>query len=86
MLGISAKVECTWYRASFYFEQVLTESRGELRPDPRFDAINAVSLAIEDDADNTVDVHVFICDNNSKSHRRSEATWDLIFFILGSSD
>ena len=57
-----------------------------LRPDPRFDAINAVSLAIEDDADNTVDLHVFIRDNNVKSHRRSEATWDLIFFILGLSD
>ncbi|XP_062186460.1 DNA polymerase zeta catalytic subunit isoform X2 [Phragmites australis] len=50
--------------------EVLTESRGELRPDPRFDAINAVSLAIEDDADNTVEVHVFVRDNNDKSHRR----------------
>ncbi|KAF8679381.1 hypothetical protein HU200_045723 [Digitaria exilis] len=53
---------------SFLFS--LTESRGELRPDPWFDAINAVSLAIEDDADNTVEVHVFIRDNSDKSHRR----------------
>nr|CAB3458914.1 unnamed protein product [Digitaria exilis] len=51
-------------------DPVLTESRGELRPDPWFDAINAVSLAIEDDADNTVEVHVFIRDNSDKSHRR----------------
>ncbi|TVU37337.1 hypothetical protein EJB05_10646 [Eragrostis curvula] len=50
--------------------EVLTESRGELRPDPRVDAINAVSLAIEDDADNSVETHVFIRDNNDKSHRR----------------
>ncbi|XP_025801172.1 DNA polymerase zeta catalytic subunit isoform X3 [Panicum hallii] len=50
--------------------EVLTESRGELRPDPRFDAINAVSLAIEDDADNTVEVHVFIRDNSDRSRRR----------------
>ncbi|KAL6657151.1 hypothetical protein ACP70R_004931 [Stipagrostis hirtigluma subsp. patula] len=50
--------------------EVLTESRGELRPDPRFDAINAVSLAIEDDADNSLEVHVYIRDNNEKSHRR----------------
>ncbi|RLN35611.1 DNA polymerase zeta catalytic subunit isoform X2 [Panicum miliaceum] len=50
--------------------EVLTESRGELRPDPRFDAINAVSLAIEDDADNTVEVHVFIHDNSDRSRRR----------------
>uniref|UniRef100_K3ZPX4 DNA polymerase n=1 Tax=Setaria italica TaxID=4555 RepID=K3ZPX4_SETIT len=50
--------------------EVLAESRGELRPDPRFDAINAVSLAIEDDADNTVEVHVFIRDNSDISCRR----------------
>ncbi|KAG2647414.1 hypothetical protein PVAP13_2KG571100 [Panicum virgatum] len=50
--------------------EVLTESRGELRPDPRFDAINAVSLAIEDDADNTVELHVFIRDNSDKSCSR----------------
>uniref|UniRef100_A0A0E0EFX6 DNA polymerase zeta catalytic subunit n=1 Tax=Oryza meridionalis TaxID=40149 RepID=A0A0E0EFX6_9ORYZ len=46
------------------------ESRGELRPDPRFDAINAVSLAVEDDADNTIEVHVLIRGNNDSSHRR----------------
>lgn len=50
--------------------EVLAESRGELRPDPRFDAINAVSLATEDDADNTVEVHVFIRDNSDISRRR----------------
>ncbi|KAJ1292324.1 hypothetical protein BS78_02G383800 [Paspalum vaginatum] len=50
--------------------EVLTESRGALRPDPRFDAINAVSLAIEDDADNTIEVHVFIRDNNGNKSRR----------------
>ncbi|KAF0907731.1 hypothetical protein E2562_020477 [Oryza meyeriana var. granulata] len=50
--------------------EVLTESRGELRPDPRFDAINVVSLAVEDDADNTIEVHVLIRGNNDSSHRR----------------
>uniref|UniRef100_I1QD14 DNA polymerase n=1 Tax=Oryza glaberrima TaxID=4538 RepID=I1QD14_ORYGL len=50
--------------------EVITESRGELRPDPRFDAINAVSLAVEDDADNTIEVHVLIRGNNDSSHRR----------------
>ncbi|KAL6896569.1 hypothetical protein ACP4OV_007141 [Aristida adscensionis] len=49
--------------------EVLTGSRGELRPDPRFDAINAVSLAIGDDADNTLEINVFVLDNE-KSHRR----------------
>uniref|UniRef100_A0A0E0EFX5 DNA polymerase zeta catalytic subunit n=1 Tax=Oryza meridionalis TaxID=40149 RepID=A0A0E0EFX5_9ORYZ len=50
--------------------EVIAESRGELRPDPRFDAINAVSLAVEDDADNTIEVHVLIRGNNDSSHRR----------------
>uniref|UniRef100_A0A0E0LPJ2 DNA polymerase zeta catalytic subunit n=1 Tax=Oryza punctata TaxID=4537 RepID=A0A0E0LPJ2_ORYPU len=50
--------------------EVITESRGELRPDPRFDAINAVSLAVEDDADNTIEVHVLVRGNNDSSHRR----------------
>uniref|UniRef100_A0A0D9X2Q2 DNA polymerase n=1 Tax=Leersia perrieri TaxID=77586 RepID=A0A0D9X2Q2_9ORYZ len=49
---------------------VLTESRGELRPDPRFDAINVVSLAVEDDFDNTIEVHVLIRGNNGNTHRR----------------
>uniref|UniRef100_A0A0E0QCI4 DNA polymerase zeta catalytic subunit n=1 Tax=Oryza rufipogon TaxID=4529 RepID=A0A0E0QCI4_ORYRU len=54
----------------FCLEGSSAESRGELRPDPRFDAINAVSLAVEDDADNTIEVHVLIRGNNDSSHRR----------------
>ncbi|KAG8099150.1 hypothetical protein GUJ93_ZPchr0013g35749 [Zizania palustris] len=50
--------------------EVLAESRGELRPDPRFDAINAVSLAVEDDADNSIEVHVLIRGNTDNLHRR----------------
>uniref|UniRef100_J3MNX6 DNA polymerase zeta catalytic subunit n=1 Tax=Oryza brachyantha TaxID=4533 RepID=J3MNX6_ORYBR len=50
--------------------EVLTESRGELRPDPQFDAINAVSLAVEDDVDNSIEAHVLIRGNNDNSHRR----------------
>jgi DNA polymerase zeta len=49
-------------------QQVFAESRGELRPDPRFDAINVVSLAVEDDRDCSVEVRVFIRGNNGRSH------------------
>ncbi|XP_047064420.1 DNA polymerase zeta catalytic subunit-like [Lolium rigidum] len=48
--------------------EVFAESRGELRPDPRFDAINVVSLAVEDDMDCSVEVRVFIRGNNGRSH------------------
>ncbi|PNT74600.1 hypothetical protein BRADI_1g18510v3 [Brachypodium distachyon] len=51
--------------------EVFTESRGELRPDPRLDAINVVSLAVEDDADSTVEVRVLIRGNNENTHRRN---------------
>uniref|UniRef100_A0A453AR94 DNA-directed DNA polymerase family B exonuclease domain-containing protein n=1 Tax=Aegilops tauschii subsp. strangulata TaxID=200361 RepID=A0A453AR94_AEGTS len=50
--------------------EVFAESRAELRPDPRFDAINVVSLAVEDDGDNTVEVCVLIRGNNDKSQGR----------------
>uniref|UniRef100_A0ACD5WNY5 Uncharacterized protein n=1 Tax=Avena sativa TaxID=4498 RepID=A0ACD5WNY5_AVESA len=50
--------------------EVFAESRGELRPDPRFDAINVVSLAVEDDGDCSVEVRVFIRGNNDRSHGR----------------
>ncbi|KAM0893040.1 hypothetical protein ACQ4PT_025368 [Festuca glaucescens] len=48
--------------------EVFAESRGELHPDPRFDAINVVSLAVEDDGDCSVEVRVFIRGNNGRSH------------------
>lgn len=50
--------------------EVFAESRGELRPDPQFDAINVVCLAVEDDGDCTVEVRVFIRGNNDKLHGR----------------
>ncbi|VAH42507.1 unnamed protein product [Triticum turgidum subsp. durum] len=50
--------------------EVFAENRAELRPDPRFDAINVVSLAVEDDSDNTVEVRVLIRGNNDKSQGR----------------
>jgi hypothetical protein len=60
------------------------ESRGELHPDPRFRVINAVSLAVEDDADNTTEIMCFIRGNNDSSHRRRlcEITQILELFVV----
>ncbi|KAK2999169.1 hypothetical protein RJ639_023044 [Escallonia herrerae] len=40
--------------------EVQTESRGDLRPDPRFDAINSVALVVQEDDDCIVDTYVLL--------------------------
>ncbi|KAM1457077.1 hypothetical protein ACFX2I_034296 [Malus domestica] len=45
------------------------ESRGDLRPDPRFDAINFISLAIQNDSDPIVEVHVLLLSKAEGSQR-----------------
>lgn len=43
--------------------EVQSESRGDLRPDPRFDAINIIALVFQEDFEPTLDVHVLLrCD------------------------
>ena len=79
------KVELPVYHMTFIsLIHVLTESRGELHPDPRFRVINAVSLAVEDDADNTTEIMCFIRGNNDSSHRRRlcEITQILELFVV----
>lgn len=41
-------------------KQVQAASRGVLRPDPRFDAINIVTLVIQNDSDLDIEVHVLL--------------------------
>lgn len=49
--------------------QVQAESRGDLRPDPRYDSINVVALAFENDSDHAVEIYVLLyC--KSESHQR----------------
>ncbi|GFY91942.1 recovery protein 3 [Actinidia rufa] len=43
--------------------EVHAESRGELRPDPRSDAINAIVLAFQEDNDNSLDIYVLLRSN-----------------------
>nr|XP_011466294.1 PREDICTED: DNA polymerase zeta catalytic subunit isoform X2 [Fragaria vesca subsp. vesca] len=50
--------------------EVQAESRGDLRPNPQFDAINIVSLAIQNDCDSIVEVHVLMR-SNAKNCKRS---------------
>ncbi|PON37843.1 DNA polymerase zeta catalytic subunit [Trema orientale] len=40
--------------------EVQAASRGDLRPDPRFDAINIISLAVQNDSDFDIEVHVLL--------------------------
>uniref|UniRef100_A0A2N9F662 DNA polymerase zeta catalytic subunit N-terminal domain-containing protein n=1 Tax=Fagus sylvatica TaxID=28930 RepID=A0A2N9F662_FAGSY len=40
--------------------EVQAESRGDLRPNPRFDAINVIALAIQNDTDSIPEVFVFL--------------------------
>ncbi|XAR52606.1 DNA-directed DNA polymerase [Bertholletia excelsa] len=40
--------------------EVQAESRGELRPDPRFDAVNVIVLAFQEDNDCTLDIYVLL--------------------------
>ncbi|CAN0914193.1 DNA polymerase zeta catalytic subunit [Linum grandiflorum] len=47
--------------------EVQAESRGDLRPDPRFDAVNIVTLAFQDDSDCASEVYVLVrstCDSS----------------------
>ncbi|KAI3948072.1 hypothetical protein MKX01_014671 [Papaver californicum] len=68
-----------WYPASVGAGQQLTllsveihtESSGDLRPDPRFDAINVISLAIQEDNDHVPEAFVLLRTNSGESCRRN---------------
>ncbi|CAN1232917.1 DNA polymerase zeta catalytic subunit [Linum perenne] len=47
--------------------EVQAESRGDLRPDPRFDAVNIVALAFRDDSDCASEVYVLVHSNCESS-------------------
>ncbi|KAI3909099.1 hypothetical protein MKW92_026579 [Papaver armeniacum] len=51
--------------------EIHTESRGDLRPDPRFDAINLISLAIQEDNDHVPEAFVLLRTNIGESCRRN---------------
>lgn len=49
--------------------QIQVESRGDLRPDPRFDAINVIVLVIQEDDDAALEVYVLCRSNIEPCHR-----------------
>ncbi|ERN16936.1 hypothetical protein AMTR_s00057p00185570 [Amborella trichopoda] len=51
--------------------EVLAESRGDLRPDPRYDPINVIVIVIQEDVDQGVQVHVILWDKHGKSCTRN---------------
>lgn len=51
--------------------QVQPESRGDLRPDPRFDAINVLALAIMGDDEADIELYVLL-NCRSESYQRWE--------------
>ncbi|KAI6684892.1 hypothetical protein NL676_030805 [Syzygium grande] len=62
--------------------EVQAESRGDLRPDPRFDAINIVALAVMNDQDSVIDVCVLVhCKTEScqRSHDGVSSCEVLVF-------
>ncbi|XVF57453.1 hypothetical protein PTKIN_Ptkin06aG0206800 [Pterospermum kingtungense] len=40
--------------------EVHAESRGDLRPDPRFDAVNVIALAVQNDNDSVIECYVLL--------------------------
>ncbi|KAJ6694315.1 hypothetical protein OIU85_005038 [Salix viminalis] len=54
--------------------EVQAESRGDLRPNPRFDAINVVVLAFQNDSDSAVEVHVLLCSKSESCQRSYDGT------------
>ncbi|ONK63448.1 uncharacterized protein A4U43_C07F15260 [Asparagus officinalis] len=50
--------------------EVLAESRGDLLPDPKVDAINVISLAIQEDSNHAIEVHILMRCNSDELFRR----------------
>ncbi|KAH7676747.1 DNA-directed DNA polymerase protein [Dioscorea alata] len=63
--------------------EIHTESRGDLQPDPQFDAVNVVALVVQEDTSHTFDVHVLIHGNNEEPCARcldGVSDYHLLFF------
>ncbi|GMI88783.1 recovery protein 3 [Hibiscus trionum] len=62
--------------------EVHTESRGDLRPDPRFDAINVVALAIQNDYDSVTEVYVLLYSNTGFCQRSRDGISGFKVFVF----
>ncbi|KAJ8511067.1 hypothetical protein OPV22_001501 [Ensete ventricosum] len=62
--------------------EVLAESRGDLRPDPQFDGINIISLAVQEDTSLTFEVYVLIRGVNDELQRNKDGITDCNILIF----
>ncbi|XVE63010.1 hypothetical protein DITRI_Ditri06bG0165400 [Diplodiscus trichospermus] len=62
--------------------EVHTESRGDLRPDPRFDAINVIALAIQNDNDSVTRVYVLLYSNSGSCQRSLDGLSGFKMFVF----
>ncbi|KAF8394525.1 hypothetical protein HHK36_020735 [Tetracentron sinense] len=51
--------------------EIQAESRGDLRPDPRFDAVNLIALAILEDSNHILEVYVLLRSDAGESRHRN---------------
>lgn len=51
--------------------ELQAESRGDLRPDPRFDAINIITLAFQEDVSNFLEIYLLLRSNDGESCQRN---------------
>lgn len=54
-----------------------------MRPDPKFDAINVVSICVQDDSVSTVDTYVLMRGNSEEYRRRFAITFVLPSTLAG---
>ncbi|TYI16304.1 hypothetical protein ES332_A08G245600v1 [Gossypium tomentosum] len=62
--------------------EVHTESRGDLRPDPRFDVINVIALAIQNDNDYVTEVYVLLYSNTGFCQRSLDGISGFKVFVF----
>ncbi|KAI8527302.1 hypothetical protein RHMOL_Rhmol12G0065400 [Rhododendron molle] len=60
--------------------EVQAESRGELRPDPRFDAVNLIVLAFQEDNDSKLNVYVLLRSNTEQDQSNPDGILDCKVF------
>ncbi|KAG5521159.1 hypothetical protein RHGRI_033645 [Rhododendron griersonianum] len=60
--------------------EVQAESRGELRPDPRFDAVNLIVLAFQEDNDSKLNVYVLLRSNTEQDRSNPDGISDCKVF------
>ncbi|KAJ4719461.1 DNA polymerase [Melia azedarach] len=62
--------------------EVQAESRGDLRPDPRYDAINVVTLAFQNDNNYVVEIYVLLHGKSESYQRSHDGIADCKMFVF----